>query len=288
MFASDSFLRHMNNSQKKNPVCGIYKITSPTGKVYIGQSRDADARRMYYEKAYCKTQPKLYASIAKHGWGTHRFDVIHLCQERELNSLEIYYIAMYDSTNKKGGLNLTHGGEGCRLTEDGINKMRHSLRGKPSWNKGLTGIYSEATKEKMRLAKRGNVAPNSGQFIGGVSSWNKGISPTAKSIDQMRKSKLGAVVTKEHRNKISAALKLAHASGRVTPAWRGKTGKNHNRSKPINQYTVDGVFIRSWESSTSVARELNISSGNISSCCLGLKNRPTAGGFIWKFTNPIK
>ena len=48
---------------------GIYKITSPSGKVYVGQSKDLIRRKKDYEK-YIKTsnrQVKLLASINKYG-----------------------------------------------------------------------------------------------------------------------------------------------------------------------------------------------------------------------------
>ena len=69
-------------------ICGIYKITSPTGKIYIGQSRDILKRIKYYNKQYCKCQTKLYHSIKKHGWNTHVFEIIHKCCESELNELD--------------------------------------------------------------------------------------------------------------------------------------------------------------------------------------------------------
>jgi hypothetical protein len=35
---------------------GIYKITSPTDKIYIGQSIDIDKRKLDYIKKYIKQQ----------------------------------------------------------------------------------------------------------------------------------------------------------------------------------------------------------------------------------------
>lgn len=53
-----------------------------------------------------------------------------------------------------------------------------------------------------------------------------------------------------------------------------------SRSKAILQYDLKGNFIREWNSSMEVERELQISHGNIGSVCNG--NRKSAGGFIWK------
>lgn len=51
-------------------------------------------------------------------------------------------------------------------------------------------------------------------------------------------------------------------------------------SKKVYQYTKDGVFIKEWESSEKVKRELKISGSHIRECVLG--GRKSAGNFIWK------
>ena len=56
---------------------GIYKITSPTNKVYIGQSWDIKRRWRDYNSVSCKKYPKLHSSIISHGISKHKFEVIH-------------------------------------------------------------------------------------------------------------------------------------------------------------------------------------------------------------------
>ena len=46
---------------------GIYKITNPNGKVYIGQSIDIDKRWNKYKVKNCKPQIRLYNSLNKYG-----------------------------------------------------------------------------------------------------------------------------------------------------------------------------------------------------------------------------
>lgn len=53
------------------------------------------------------------------------------------------------------------------------------------------------------------------------------------------------------------------------------------KSKPILQYTKDGIFIKEWDSATTASKELNISQGNITECCKG--KRKSASGFIWRY-----
>ncbi len=55
----------------------------------------------------------------------------------------------------------------------------------------------------------------------------------------------------------------------------------HNCSKKVNQYTIEWIFIKTWDSLMDIERELWIRNQNISGCCRGIKK--TAGWFIWKY-----
>ena len=52
-------------------------------------------------------------------------------------------------------------------------------------------------------------------------------------------------------------------------------------SKPVAQYTKDGVFIKVWASAAEVKRQLGFNHSNIIQAAKG--NRKTACGFIWKY-----
>ena len=57
-------------------------------------------------------------------------------------------------------------------------------------------------------------------------------------------------------------------------------------SKPVLQYTLDGQFIKRWNSTHEVQRVLGYKQTAISSCCLGkCKQRY---GFIWKYETNIQ
>ena len=73
-------------------ICGIYKITSPTNKIYIGQSVDILKRIEHYRNCRCEAQRLLYRSIKKHGWDKHKLEILCQCDKTDLNQLEVYYI----------------------------------------------------------------------------------------------------------------------------------------------------------------------------------------------------
>lgn len=81
---------------------GIYKIISPTNKIYIGQSVNIEKRFYRYKKLYCKTQRKLYNSFLKYSVEQHIFEIIEECDIENLNERERHYQDLYDVTSKKG------------------------------------------------------------------------------------------------------------------------------------------------------------------------------------------
>lgn len=97
---------------------GIYKITSPSNRVYIGQSVNIQRRWKSYKNINnFKSQVKLKNSIMKYGFDNHDFQIIEECLIDELNKKERYWQDFYDSMNN--GLN-------CCLTSTSEMKMIHS------------------------------------------------------------------------------------------------------------------------------------------------------------------
>lgn len=48
--------------------CGIYMITSPSGKSYIGRSLNLKERLNKYKNLLCSEQQGVYHAILKYGW----------------------------------------------------------------------------------------------------------------------------------------------------------------------------------------------------------------------------
>lgn len=121
-------------------ICGIYKITSPTGRIYIGESVNILKRWVIYKRLSCKSQVKLYNSFNKHTVDNHKFEIVEVCLEDELKCKERYWQDFYDCVDN--GLN-------CTKTECGEIKKQWSaeslervsgtnskMYGKPSPSKG--------------------------------------------------------------------------------------------------------------------------------------------------------
>ena len=151
-------------------IIGIYKITSPSGKIYIGQSRHCLYRwKYYYSKLHCKRQRRLYNSLLKYGFDNHVFEILERCASEELDDLEIKYIKQYDSTNKTIGMNLRVGGNSATFSDETKELMRqnalgntnmlgktHSKETRELISKNRTGIkHSKETRKRMSKAREG-------------------------------------------------------------------------------------------------------------------------------------
>jgi group I intron endonuclease len=115
---------------------GIYKITSPSGRVYIGQSVNIENRFSHYKRLDCKGQVKLFKSLKKHGCEAHIFEVIEECSVDNLSNREGFWQDFYDAIKK--GMNCR------RVTSD-----------------DKSGYDSPETIEKRVAKQRGVKRPNS-------------------------------------------------------------------------------------------------------------------------------
>ena len=106
---------------------GIYKITNKlNGKVYIGQSRDIDARWRQHINA--KDNFAIHNAIKKYGKENFKFEVLLECPTDMLDVWERDMIALYNCMSPYG-YNLTEGGEGQHLSEEHKRKISNTLKG---------------------------------------------------------------------------------------------------------------------------------------------------------------
>ncbi len=115
----------------KKMTIGVYKITSPSKRIYIGSSKNIERRFKEYKNGNCKSQTRLYESFVKYGVENHLFNILIECNINELYEYEHLYSLHFNSLGRHG-LN-------CEI---------------PNF-KNIKGEFSEETKNKMRLGKVG-------------------------------------------------------------------------------------------------------------------------------------
>jgi len=67
---------------------GVYKITAPDGKCYIGKSTNIKSRWTSYKNLRCKAQPRIYDSLCQHGVENHIFEVLEKLETFDSTSVE--------------------------------------------------------------------------------------------------------------------------------------------------------------------------------------------------------
>jgi group I intron endonuclease len=133
---------------------GIYKITNPNGRIYIGQSTNIEDRWNKYRLLNCKDQPSLYSSLKKHGPINHKFEIIEECTEKELDKKEIYWGEFFDVLSNKHLNNRLGRGFGSYDSEETKLKKRLCHKGRSNyWLKDKK--FSKEHCKKISEAKKG-------------------------------------------------------------------------------------------------------------------------------------
>lgn len=160
---------------------GIYKITSPSRRIYVGQSIDISRRFAKYNSIEnTKEQPALVRSFIKYGVINHIFEIIEECKFEELNNRERYWQDFYDVL--KYGLN-------CQLVPTDILPMIISEETKKKIGDGNRGkILTEETKRKISENNAKNML---------------GKKHKPESIKKLRDFNLGKKLSQETRDKMS-------------------------------------------------------------------------------------
>ena len=148
---------------------GIYCIENMiNNKKYIGQS--IHIKRRWYEHKHelnnnMHDNDYLQKAWNKYGFDNFKFYIIEICDEKDLDDKECYYISLYNTMDDNYGYNLKIGGANRMISESTREKLRQAAR-KPRTKKDISGSknpmfgkhLSEETREKIRQAHIGTKA----------------------------------------------------------------------------------------------------------------------------------
>ena len=289
----------------KKKICGIYKITNPNGKVYIGQSVDVKTRWLYHKK-YCKWKTKLSNSINKYGASNHLFEILEECSRDVLDEREVFWIDYFNCCTNNG-LNCKSGGKSGKGHSPSL-ETREKLRAI-----GKVRVFTEEHRKNISIANKGRIIPDEvrkkiSQKLKGVPNGRKGIfKHSPESNEKNRLSNLGKTHTQASKEKVSASLKLQYATGIRTRIRSEETkqkirnwmkdnprkpmlGKTHSietkakmsetkKKMMCIQLSLDGFILNTFDSLCEAAIETGCGIGNISLCMQGKRKR--VGNFIF-------
>lgn len=228
---------------------GVYKITSPSGKVYIGSSVNITNRLYSYKNINCKNQRRLYSSLKKYGYEAHKVEIVELCDADKLYELEHKWGMKYDVLGENG-LNcvIPSIGEKRRIvSEETRRNQSEKMKGKKQ---------SEETRKKNSESKKGSKC-----------YWY-GKKKNDAYKEYMRSIMLG--------NQYGKGYKLTEEQNRAK-----SERQRYITIKFVKQLTLNGDFVQLWISGSEAGRRLKIQRSHISMVAQG--KRPTAGGYKWEY-----
>ena len=172
----------------------VYKHETPSGKVYIGITKQKPTKRWLRGKGYAM-QPYFYNAILKYGWDNIKHEVLFTGLTREeAEEKEVELIAKYKSNQRKYGYNVDRGGRVNRMSDETKEKIRNANLGKH---------HSKETCEKLRKLeaerwKNDAYRQNQIEKRKGKNPWNKGKKTSDEVRQKQREAKLGKYVGSKH------------------------------------------------------------------------------------------
>lgn len=288
----------------------IYKITSPSGKLYVGKTYDLRKRVNAYKCDVKKNRKdlKLHNSLRKYGWDAHILAIIEEVSDELMNEREIYWISELNTYcyNNPMGLNMTKGGDGQRNSWINDLKRREkqsklfSGEGNPFFGKTHSNEYKlKKSKQTSEYNKKNSVK---------IPEWG-----VEKGRELVRRKVVcydsSGKFVKEFKSISEASLKLnidrtcinlvvmgrrSHAGGYVFRYWE----ENFAREVEVGDLKKQGVKRpvivvgngkwREFPSAQEASEELGIPKTTINRAAMYNGGRPIRAGYTFYYKDSFE
>jgi group I intron endonuclease len=178
----------------------IYKYTSPSGKSYVGQTKNFERRHAQHRSKKGNKCQAFYNAISKYGFDKFELAILAVFETPdELNDAEIFAIEK-ENTLAPNGYNLTSGGSGL---SNPSAETREKISKSKIGNKTFLGKkHTTATKEKMSKAAQNR----SMETLAKISKALTGRKLTTDTKNKLSKAHLGKKHTTEAKEKMSKRM----------------------------------------------------------------------------------
>jgi group I intron endonuclease len=261
---------------------GVYKILNKiNNKVYIGSPNNLSRRFREHKKELNHNKhhnQHLQNAWNKYSESSFEFIIIEFIESELLLSREQNFINNYNACDKNMGYNILKiagNTSGYRFSDESKDKMsktkniNNSHKTKILLEITLSAdtniIYNKSEENKLSLK-----IDKTNPFYG-----NKHTVESKKLMSEAKKGNknlfygIGPMLGKTQSDKQKSLVSIANS------------GKNNKKSKPVQQYTLENILIREWDSAGMIKKFLNISTSEIWRCCNN--KQKTSHGFIWKY-----
>jgi group I intron endonuclease len=228
---------------------GIYLIRNRVNnKIYIGSSYNINKRLNNHKSKLRRNQHKnIHLQNAWNLYGEDNFVFVVLELVDDINILSKIEQKYLDS--------LLYANE----NDDRFYELGYNTRRNAENNKGHK--FSPETILKLKQSHTGK----------------KNSEDTKRKMSEAQKGEKNSFYGKKHTEEMKK---------KQSERYRGRSLSEETKkaiklsmSKPVNQFSLDGTFIKRWDSSKEAKLFLGI--GHIDKVCRG--ERKTAGKFIWKW-----
>lgn len=274
----------------KEIISGVYKITFPNGKVYIGISNNI-VRRMNEHNSDFRNNLPIEHAIQKYGKITEFVLLEAIAPENRdyMREREKYWIAKYKSTIDSFGYNVSTGGDGAshgsenheaKFSEEQIQEIYNELR-----QQELT-LTELAKKYEVHLSTMSSINNGKTYFHStekypirnGNKKIKKGVFSYQAKLDEKTLLQIIELLKENNESMRQIAQKFQLTSTLIQNINQGKTYYQINETYPLRQSKTGArklsqeqvkkviTLIQNYpkKSLSEIGRELNISSKTIS------------------------
>lgn len=251
----------------------VYKHTSPSGKVYIGVTKQNPYKRWQNGLGY-RTQTRFYRAILKYGWDNFTHEIIYQTDSYgEANLKEKELISLHKSTDKEYGYNLDGGGNLKKTISDETKQKLRKIHLSSEYRKKISAANVRRWSDPMTRKKM------------------------SERMSGQNNPMYGKKLTEEHKQKISEACrKVVYVGrwGKDNPMYGKHLSDEHKRLiSERNRGGNNGRARRvrcvdtqtTYDSIRDAYRATGVRYDSISRVCRG--KGETAGGYRWEYVEEV-
>ncbi len=261
LFKNHEYVRMKYLDGRKDKRYSVYQHTFPNGKVYIGITKNNVEERWKSGTGY-NTQTLMKRAIKKYGWDNVKHEVIETnLTHDEACKREEYYIKLFKSNNKEYGYNATSGGD-C-----GNNLVNPVIQ----YYQGIPVNYFESLRTASKLLDL-SVTTIRNYSSGKSTDENYSFDVLDSTYDYDLDDKFFTFRNEEH----------LHIKGKILKIISTNTkNRNKSRCKKVNQYDLNGKYIRTFD---SIKEAIEISGAKSLTSVLNENSiNKSSNGFMWKY-----
>lgn len=256
-------------------------INKANGKMYIGQTQQANLKRRWNGGSSYSGCPHFYAAIKKYGWDGFEHEIwkTGLTQE-EANEYEKIYINFFDTNDPEHGYNVQSGGRSAGgMSAEGRRSLSAHNIGEKSPRRRAVVVFDVNGHKISEFPVIAMAADFYGISRSTVNTHIRKHSGTCNGMIFRYKDEVGNINCLPPEERFRPHEKRSLRVDKPPKVYKDRSLPRPYRRKAIYQYDLDGHFLREWASAFDVEKELRILTPTIHHA---IYTECRSGGFLWR------